>query len=194
MVGAVSRIPVEGLYMSEHGYGQERPQYGPPPGQQAYQGQQGYPGQQAYRGQQAYEDQQAYRGQQAYQVQAGYPGQDAGYPGQGAAAYGIAPQQQEVSKGLVGSLFDFGFTSFATPKIAKVVYVIATIVLGLAALGFLIFCFSLNALFGIVALVIVCPLFFFLNLAIWRILTELFIVIFQMAEDIRALRIRGDMD
>jgi hypothetical protein len=176
--------------MSERGYGQEWPQYEPAPGQQAYPGQQqAYPGQQqAYPGQQqAYPgQQQAYPGQQAYQSQA------AGYQGAGYQGHGIPPQEQQVSKGLLASLFDFGFTSFATPKIAKVVYVLVTILLGLATVGFLIFCFIESAALGIVALVVLCPLYFFINLAIWRIGMELMIVLFRMAEDIRSMRIRGD--
>ncbi len=173
--------------MSEHGYGQGRAQYGPPLGPQDYQGEQGYQ-------EQAYQEQQAYSAQQAYQAQAaGYPGQGAAYPAEEPPARGILPQAQEVSKGFLASLFDFGFTSFVTPKIVKVLYVLVTIVLGVAALGFLIFCFRLSAALGIVALVILCPLYFFISLAIWRIVMELFIVLFRIADDLQSIRTRGDM-
>lgn len=129
---------------------------------------------------------------------AGYPGQGAAYPGQGAAypgpgGPGYAPQQQAMAtaKGFVASLFDFSFNSFVTPKVVKVVYVLVTILLGLTTLWFLVVAFKLGALAGIITLLIVAPLFFFIELALWRIALELFVVIFRIADDIRAIRDRG---
>jgi hypothetical protein len=40
---------------------------------------------------------------------------------------------------------------------------------------------------------VLAPLFFLVVTAIYRILLEFFIVIFRVAEDIRALRERGDI-
>ena len=63
--------------------------------------------------------------------------------------------------------------------------------LALAELGYLVFAFKTSMVFGIISLVILCPLTFFVYLALWRILLELFIVVFRIADDIRAIRERG---
>jgi len=128
-------------------------------------------------------------GQPSYgAAQAGYPG-DPADPG----VYG-APRQQAAasSKGFISALFDFGFTSFVTPKVVKVLYALIVIVVGLSALGFAIVMLATNVLFGLIILVIGAPLYFLVVTALYRITLEFFMVIFRMAEDIRALRERGE--
>ncbi len=180
--------------MSNQGYGRNPADYGPLPGQEAGYGQGAYPGQGA-----------AYAGQDAGYGQAGYPNQDAGYSAQGAGystqgmeeyadqgATAHSPASHASAKGFVGSLFDFGFTSFVTPKVVKVVYVLIMAGLALAELGYLLFAFRESVIFGIISLVILCPLSFFVYLALWRILLELFIVVFRIADDLRSIRERGE--
>jgi hypothetical protein len=121
------------------------------------------------------------------------PGQGAGYPGQGTTAHPSPGQEGVSAKGFVGSLFDFGFTSFVTPKVVKVLYVLIMVVLGLSGLGFAASAFAVNTGAGIFVLIIVAPLFFFVFLALYRIALELFVVIFRIAEDLRAIRDRGDL-
>jgi hypothetical protein len=136
----------------------------------------------------------------------GYPGQGAGYPGQGAAFPGPAaaypgpgagypgtgwtppPGKMSESKGFFSSLFDFGFNSFVTPQLIKVVYILQTIGLALAALGIIILGFLFGVAIGLIALVIVAPLFFFAYLALGRIFLESFMVFFRMSDDIRHMR------
>ena len=105
------------------------------------------------------------------------------------------PQQQGTStaKGFMASLFDFGFNSFVTPKVVKVIYVLMMILLGLGALLFAITAFRASPVFGVISLFILCPLFFLVELALWRIVLELFIVIFRIADDLRIIRVRGDL-
>lgn len=179
--------------MSNQGYGRNPADYGPLPGQEA-----GY-GQGAYQNQGA-----AYASQDPGYGQAGYGAQGAGYSAPGTeyaeqattyteqAATTHNPASHASAKGFVGSLFDFGFNSFVTPKVVKVVYVLIMAGLALAELGYLIFAFKTSMVFGIISLVILCPLTFFVYLALWRILLELFIVIFRIADDIRSIRERGD--
>lgn len=104
------------------------------------------------------------------------------------------PQGSSSAKGFMASLFDFGFNSFVTPKVVKVIYALIMILTGLGAVGFAISAFRINAVFGIVSLFILCPLFFLVELALWRIILELFIVIFRMADDLRLIRVRGDVN
>jgi Domain of unknown function (DUF4282) len=172
--------------MSNQGYGRNPADYGPLPGQEAGYGQEAYPGQGA-----AYTGQDGAYGQPGYTAQgAGYTAQGAGYTEQGATTH--SPASHASAKGFVGSLFDFGFTSFVTPKVVKVVYVLIMAGLALAEVGYLIFAFKTSPVFGIISLVILCPLSFFVYLALWRILLELFIVVFRIADDIRSIRERGD--
>jgi Domain of unknown function (DUF4282) len=122
---------------------------------------------------------------------AGYPAQGAGYPGPSGTGSPQSSQQFSDAKGFIASLFDFGFTSFVTPKVVKVLYVLIMIVLGLGALVYTLFAFKLNAVFGIFVLIIGDPLFLIISLALYRISLELFVVIFRIAEDLRAIRDRG---
>jgi uncharacterized protein DUF4282 len=112
----------------------------------------------------------------------------AGFPG---------PQQQRQesssAQGFMTALFDFGFNTFVTPKVVKLIYVLIMILTGLGALGFAVTAFRISPVFGIIALFILCPLFFLVELALWRIVLELFIVIFRIADDLRLIRVRGDL-
>ena len=53
--------------------------------------------------------------------------------------------------------------------------------------------FAESTIFGIIALVVICPLYFLINLALWRIFLEVVMAIFRMAEDLRSIRERGDL-
>ena len=120
------------------------------------------------------------------------PGQTAGYPAQG-AGYSTGTPQTSDSKGFLGALFDFGFTSFVTPKQERFPGFRTLVLAGLGALGLAATAFSVNTGLGILALIIFAPLYFLVVVAIWRISLEFFIVIFRVAEDMRAIRERGGM-
>lgn len=196
--------------MSNRGYGRNSADYGPLPGQEAGYGQAAYPDQgAAYAGQDAGYGQgqdPAYaqgqdagygQGQDAAYGQAGYTSQSAGYSTQATdyAGQGATTQSRTshaTAKGFVGSLFDFGFNSFVTPKVVKVLYVLIMAGLALAEVGYLLFAFKESTIFGIISLLILCPLTFLVYLALWRILLELFIVIFRISDDLRSIRERGE--
>jgi hypothetical protein len=95
------------------------------------------------------------------------------------------------SKGFLGALFDFGFQSFVTPKVIKVLYVLIMIGTVVSAMVFTIIAFKASLTFGVVTLLFGDPLFILIVLAIYRIILEFFVVIFRISEDIRALRERG---
>ena len=105
------------------------------------------------------------------------------------------PQSQPhaEARGFLGALFDFGFTSFVTPKVVKVLYPLIMVFTGLTALAFVAGAFHASTGLGFLTLLVLAPLFFLVVTAIYRILLEFFIVIFRVAEDIRALRERGDI-
>jgi hypothetical protein len=136
---------------------------------------------------------------------AGSYGQPGGQPGQGAGQHGTAsygqpagqpsprPQVSGSSTSFLSALFDFSFSSFVTPKVIKVLYILIMILAGLTAAGFIISAFAASPTLGLITLIIIAPLFFFITIALYRILLEFFMVIFRMAEDIRTMRDRGGL-
>jgi uncharacterized membrane protein len=165
-------------------YGQSYP---PPPGQQYPQPGQGYPPP-SYSAQDA-----SYASQDA-----SFSGQDQGYPppqGQSAPQWQAAANSKAAShaKGFIGSLFDFSFNSFVTPKIIKVLYVLITCWTVLWALIFLRFGFKYGgAAGGFFTLLIVDPILILLTLGVYRVVLELFMVVHKMHDDLKAIRDRED--
>jgi Domain of unknown function (DUF4282) len=168
---------------------------GPPWGDEAGRGQYRPAGPPSYGGGQP-------SGPPSYGVgQAGQPaGQSAGPggPAGGRAAPGrtsFATQQFPTAepKGFLGALFDFSFTTFVTPKVVKVLYVLIVVVVGLSAVGFALSVLATNVGLGLIVLLVVAPLYFLVVTALYRITLEFFMVIFRMAQDIRAIRERGDL-
>jgi len=104
-----------------------------------------------------------------------------------------APGEAADLRGFVGALFDFGFTSFATPKVIRVLYMLIVVGTVVGALVFTIIAFRASVPFGILTLVLGDPLFILIVLAMYRVLLEFFVVAFRAAEDIRAMRERGDL-
>ncbi len=107
------------------------------------------------------------------------------------------PAQPELSqgadsKGFFGALFDFSFTSFVTTRIIKVLYALIMVLAVLSALLFTITMFRISAGLGLATLIIGDPLFIIIVMAFWRLVLESFVVVFRIAEDVRALRERGD--
>jgi Domain of unknown function (DUF4282) len=104
-----------------------------------------------------------------------------------------APKDSADTWGFLGALFDFGFTSFVTPKVIKVLYMLIVIGTVVSALMVTIIAFKASTVFGVLMLVFGDPLFILIVLAIYRIILEFFVVTFRVAEDIRAIRERGDL-
>lgn len=88
------------------------------------------------------------------------------------------------AKGFMGALFDVSFSTFVTPMIIKVVYILGMVVIGFATLffafsGF----FGDSPAFGIVTLII-GPIVGVLYLAFFRMFCEFYLAIIRMSEDI----------
>jgi uncharacterized membrane protein len=140
---------------------------------------------------QAYSPQGQAYGDQAYQGQ-GPQGQQAQW--QAVAGMTQAGRKQKSGgKGFLASLFDFSFTSFVTPKIIKVLYVLATVWTVIWALVFLRYGFKYGgAAGGLATLIIVDPILILLTLGAFRMVLELFMVAHRMHEDLSAIRERGE--
>ena len=95
--------------------------------------------------------------------------------------------------GFLGSLFDFDFTSFVTPKIIKALYILFTIWTVLAAIGILAFFINFGGVQGaLAAIIIVDPIFVLLSLGLYRVILEAFMVIFQIHGELKTIREQGE--
>jgi Domain of unknown function (DUF4282) len=112
----------------------------------------------------------------------GFSGGPAGYP--------TPPPSERPgtdTKGFFGALFDFSFNSFVTPKIVKIVYILATVGLALVYLLFVVTAFSRGAGSGLVVLIL-GAIGFFIYLAVIRMTLEFYYAIIRMSEDIHSGR------
>jgi hypothetical protein len=107
----------------------------------------------------------------------------------GPASYGM-PQYPPTANhpvttegGFFAALFDFSFAQFVTPKIVKLVYVLATIGLALGYVVFVISAFTQNAAAGIVVL-LVGAIVALVYLAFIRMTLEFYFAIVRMSQDI----------
>jgi hypothetical protein len=140
---------------------------------------QGYPANQA---EQAYQANQGYQANQEYQANHEYqaPGREA--------------RTAARSKGFIASLFDFSFSSFVTPKLIRVLYVLATIWTAVMTIAYCSLCLH----FGdggtmIIFLIISAPILFLLGIGSIRVALEVFMVLHRLNENIQAIRDRSDM-
>jgi Domain of unknown function (DUF4282) len=117
-------------------------------------------------------------------------------PPQGLGQQGLGQQglkqRRSDSKSFFGALFDFSFTSFVTTRIIKVLYALILVLTVLTALFYTVIVFRVSAGLGLAMLIVGDPLFIIIVMAFWRLVLEAFVVVFRIAEDIRALRERGD--
>ena len=179
--GQPTYTPQSGAPQDAYGYPQSAPGYPPP----------------------AYATSAQDQGQQGYQAQEqpGFPGQDQTFAGQDhgqwqlpgrPAAYPAQPKA-DGEKGFFGSLFDFSFKSFVTPKIIKVLYVLFTLWTALVALILLIVGFRTGGLAGgLFMLIIVVPIYVLLTLGVWRVVLEAFMVIFRIYEETKKISERTE--
>ncbi len=111
-------------------------------------------------------------------------------PAQSPGYGSMPPVHAEETKGFFGSLFDFSFNSFVTPKIVKFVYVISTIAIVLGYVFFVIVGFSRSVGLGVVVLLL-GAITAIVYLAFIRMTLEFYYAIVRMSEDINRRLPRG---
>lgn len=87
-------------------------------------------------------------------------------------------------KGFFAALFDVDFESFVALRFIKVIYVIAIVFIGLAAVAFLFVALARNDLLS--AIFVLVFLFFYLIMI--RVTLEVIAILFQIGEDTRVIR------
>jgi hypothetical protein len=85
--------------------------------------------------------------------------------------------------GFFAALFDFSFSRFVTPMIVKFVYVLATIVLAIGYVGFVIGAFTRNVGAGVLTLILGAVVVL-IYLAFIRMTLEFYFAIVRMSEDV----------
>jgi Domain of unknown function (DUF4282) len=95
------------------------------------------------------------------------------------------------AKGFFRSLFDFSFSSFVTPKLIKLLYVLMTIAVALWTLTFILYAFRSSTAVGVLALIIGGPIFFVISMIYVRVGLELLIVLFRIHGDVAEINLRG---
>jgi hypothetical protein len=115
-----------------------------------------------------------------------YPGSPAGYP----AAPAGTMQTGNEPPNFFSALFDFGFNSFATPVVIKVLYILGLVGIGLGYVILVISAFADSPLTGLVTLIggAVGALFYVI---FFRVFLEFYYAVVRMSEDIRAMRNRS---
>jgi hypothetical protein len=92
-----------------------------------------------------------------------------------------------MDKGFFGALFDLSFSTLVTTRVIKFIYVITLIVIGLAALVFIIAAFAKSAVLGILTLLVIAPVVSLLYVIYARVLLEVIIALFRLVEYNREL-------
>ncbi|GAA1868306.1 hypothetical protein GCM10009836_55980 [Pseudonocardia ailaonensis] len=110
-----------------------------------------------------------------------------GYGGPGGPGGFDGPGGTPSASGFFGALFDFNFNSFATPVVIKVLYILATIALGLGYIVAVISGFSQGVGIG-VAFLIGGALLGLIYLILIRVTLEFYYAVVRMSEDIHNRR------
>jgi hypothetical protein len=92
------------------------------------------------------------------------------------------------AKGFFGSLFDYSFSSFVTPRIIKILYVLATILISLWTLFLIAAAFNVSEGTGAAMLLIGGPLFFLFSMIYARVFLELVIAFFRINGNVQEIR------
>lgn len=90
-------------------------------------------------------------------------------------------------RGFLGSLFDFSFSRFVTPKVLKLLYTLGLLIALFGAIRFIGAGFDRGFFTGLVSL-IVSPALFLIYSLLARVVVELLMVLFRIAEGVEKLR------
>jgi Domain of unknown function (DUF4282) len=98
------------------------------------------------------------------------------------------PAQLE-RKGYLRSLFDFSFSSLITRRVIRTLYILITIVYSLGALVAFASLLANHSPVAVVAAVVIVPIGYLIYLTIARVMLEVLMVIFDIGEDVRQIRV-----
>lgn len=94
----------------------------------------------------------------------------------------------EDAKGFFGALFDFSFSSYITMKFIKLIYIVATALIGLVVLIFFVVGLASGNAGTIIVSLIMAPLFGLFYLIWTRMMLEIIAIIFAIGGDTANIR------
>jgi len=97
----------------------------------------------------------------------------------------------ENPSGFFQSLFDFSFSYFITSRIIKLLYALSICFAGLTAVIMVVGGFSSSFLTGLLTLLIAAPVVFLLMVIYSRVILEIIMVIFRIADHARDIAQQG---
>jgi len=139
-------------------------------------------------------------GYQPPSAQAGYQQPEAADPGSPhvppvaspqpahGAAHPANTRQPLEAKNFIRSLYDFSFSSFITLRVIRILYVLITIVYSLGALIVFAGLLLKHTVTDVIFAIIVVPIGYLIYLTVARIGLEVLMVIFNLGNDVRAMR------
>ena len=92
---------------------------------------------------------------------------------------------ENTPRGFFSALYDFSFHTFVTPKIIRVLYILALVIIGLWSLYFLISGFTPSDATGMLVHIVVAPIIFVIGSIFARVYLEFIIAVFNIAENTR---------
>ncbi len=95
--------------------------------------------------------------------------------------------ETEDAKGFFASLFDFSFESFITSKIIRLLYILSVAGACLMYLVMVVGAFQASAGLGLATLLIIGPIAFLLMVIYARVVLEIIMVVFSIAENVRTI-------
>jgi hypothetical protein len=90
-----------------------------------------------------------------------------------------------MEKGFFSSLFDLSFSSFVTPKLIKILFILLLVGLGFIYVIFGVSIASQDSTGGVLWFLLLGPLVVFIYVLVYRVLLELIMVIFRIYENSR---------
>ncbi len=108
-------------------------------------------------------------------------------PGQPSGGFG-GPSGMPEQKSALSALFDFSFSSFATPGLIKLLYVMGAALLVLAWLGYTVFGFAAIGAGAGIAFLLLGAVVVLFYLAFLRLVLEFYFAVVRMSEDIHNRR------
>jgi Domain of unknown function (DUF4282) len=82
------------------------------------------------------------------------------------------------------AMFDFSFSSFATPSLIRLMYIVGSVLIGLFYIGYVIALFSVSPALGLITVVVGAVVALF-SMAMLRMSLEFYYAVVRMSEDIR---------
>ncbi len=90
----------------------------------------------------------------------------------------------EEKKGFMASLFDFSFREFVTIRVVGILYGVLLVVTGIGAIFMIAMMFMMGPGYGVLALLVFAPLYFFVSMLSYRVILELIVVIHRMKHEL----------